>query len=203
MTLVPLKAELQQLQLEYDYAKFAYENQRWYYAIVVQQLISYISYLFSENEKLQIQLNSFLKDEAEKLELSDELQRADVVNMVTSECERTVVEPSGTQHKLCVQRTSPDAVLPRKMTKGSAGYDISSIENIIIPTYPENRKIIHTGIKVQFPSNMYGKIAARSSLAKMGINVLGGIIDNDYQGEILVIMINYSPLEYVIKKGDN
>ena len=36
MTLGPLKAELQQLQLEYDYAKFAYENQRWYYAIVVQ-----------------------------------------------------------------------------------------------------------------------------------------------------------------------
>ena len=109
---------------------------------------------FSENEKLQVQLNSFLKDEAEELEHSDELQRADAANMVTSECERTVVEPSGTQHKLCVQRISPDAVLPRKMTRGSTGYDISSIENITIPVYPENRRIIHTGIKVQFPSNI-------------------------------------------------
>ena len=36
MTWGPLKAELEQLQLEYDYAKFAYENQRWYYTIVVQ-----------------------------------------------------------------------------------------------------------------------------------------------------------------------
>ena len=59
-------------------------------------------------------MNSFLKDEAEELELSDELQRADAANMVTSECERTVVEPSGTQHKLCVQRTSLDAVMTKE-----------------------------------------------------------------------------------------
>ena len=47
---------------------------------------------------------------------------------------------------------------------------------------------MNTGIRVSLPENSYGSIRDKSSLASNGILTLGGVIDNDYTGEIIVIM---------------
>ena len=53
---------------------------------------------------------------------------------------------------------------------------------------------------MSLPENSYGSITDKSSLAAKGLLTLGGVIDNDYTGEIFVIMISLiEPIK--IKKG--
>ena len=50
---------------------------------------------------------------------------------------------------------------------------------------------------------MYGRVAPRSGLAlKNGIDVLAGVIDEDYRGELGVILINFGQTEKPIKIND-
>ena len=61
-------------------------------------------------------------------------------------------------------------------------------------------KKINTGIRISPPENSYGSIRDKSSLTAKGILTLGGVIDNDYTGEIIVIMTSLiEPIK--IKKG--
>ena len=43
-------------------------------------------------------------------------------------------------------------------------------------------------ICVSLPENSYGSIRDKSSLAAKGLLTLGGVTDNDYMGEIIIIM---------------
>ena len=53
---------------------------------------------------------------------------------------------------------------------------------------------------MSLPENSYGSIRDKSSLAAKGLLTLGGVIDNDYTGEIIVIMTSLiEPIK--IKKG--
>ena len=53
---------------------------------------------------------------------------------------------------------------------------------------------------MSLPENSYGAIRDKSSLAAKGLLTLGGVIDNDYTGEIIVIMTSLTePIK--IKKG--
>ena len=52
--------------------------------------------------------------------------------------------------------------------------------------------MIKTGLSWMIPSNTYGRIAPRSGLAwKNSINVGAGVIDEDYRGEVCVILFNH------------
>jgi dUTP pyrophosphatase len=52
------------------------------------------------------------------------------------------------------------------------------------------------------PVNRYGRIAPRSGLAvKYGIDVLAGVVDSDYRGEILVVLINHGKSPFKVEKG--
>ena len=91
-----------------------------------------------------------------------------------------------------------DAIIPTRASKKSAGLDLySSIDtNIEIGSI----KKINTGIRVSLPENSYGSITDKSSLAAKGLLTLGGVIDNDYTGEIITIMTSLiEPIK--IKKG--
>ena len=49
----------------------------------------------------------------------------------------------------------------------------------------------------------YARIAPRSGLAvKWGIDVMAGVVDSGYQGEVKVCLINHSEESYFIGKGD-
>jgi len=91
---------------------------------------------------------------------------------------------------------------PVQSTPGSAGWDIHSIEDIIIP--PTELRMIRTGFGIQLPRNYYVSILPRSSFGKKKIIVANspGIIDSDYTGEIMVMLYNLSNEFFYIKEGD-
>lgn len=88
-----------------------------------------------------------------------------------------------------VQLVHKDAACPQIATGGSAGYDLFAVEAGRIE--PGERQRIAMGIKMKIPAGHCGKICGRSGLAfKHGIQVLGGVIDSDYRGELWVILHN-------------
>ena len=98
-------------------------------------------------------------------------------------------------------KLDPEALLPVRQTEGSVGYDLHSIIDTEIP--PRSRKLISTGIKIKIPVGTYGRIAPRSSLAcKKFIDVGAGVIDNDYRGEIKVLLINNKDDIFEVRKND-
>ena len=91
-----------------------------------------------------------------------------------------------------------DAIIPTWVSKRSAGLDLYSSIDVNIDT--NSIKKVNTGIRVSLPENSYGSIRDKSSLAAKGILTLGGVIDNDYTGEIIVVMTSLiEPIK--IKKG--
>ena len=79
-----------------------------------------------------------------------------------------------------------DAIIPTRASKRSAGLDLYS--NIDVNIEVVSIKKINTGICISLPENSYGSIRDKSSLEAKGLLTLGGVIDNDYTGEIIVIM---------------
>jgi dUTP pyrophosphatase len=62
---------------------------------------------------------------------------------------------------------------------------------------------VPTGIAIRFPPGVYGRIAPRSSLAwRHRLDVGAGVVDPDYTGEIMVLLINNSEDVYIINYGD-
>ena len=79
-----------------------------------------------------------------------------------------------------------DAIIPTRASKGSTGLDLYSSVDVDIEVGSINK--INTGICISLPENSYGSMRDKSSLAAKGILTLGGVIDSDYTGEIIVIM---------------
>ena len=91
-----------------------------------------------------------------------------------------------------------NAIIPTRASKRSAGLDLYSSVDICIEV--GSIKKINTGRRVSLPENSYGPIRDNSSLANKGLFTLGGVIDNDYTGEIIIIMTSLiEPIK--IKQG--
>jgi dUTP pyrophosphatase len=92
--------------------------------------------------------------------------------------------------ELRVVRAHPDAVVPRRATAGAAGYDLFALASTTVAA--GGWTAAPTGIRVAIPPGHYGRIAPRSGLAvDYGIDVLAGVIDEDYRGELVVVLINH------------
>jgi dUTP pyrophosphatase len=97
-----------------------------------------------------------------------------------------------------------ELTLPKYETAGSAGMDLTASidEDIIIKS--GEIKLIKTGIAIALEKGFEAQIRPRSGLAlKNGITVLNtpGTIDSDYRGEICVILINHSKLDFIVSRG--
>ncbi len=93
------------------------------------------------------------------------------------------------------------AKIPSKATKTAAGFDVYALEKGCIA--PKMRLAIGTGVSVAIPRGWYGRIAPRSGLAhNFGIDVLAGVIDSDYRGEIKAILINHGSGDFSFEAGD-
>jgi dUTP pyrophosphatase len=104
---------------------------------------------------------------------------------------------------LKVKKLSFLAEIPAYQTEEAAGFDLHSIEDVVIA--PQERKLIATGLAFDIPAGYEIQIRPRSGLAyKHGITVLNtpGTIDSDYRGEIKVLLINHSNEEFEIKVGE-
>lgn len=102
------------------------------------------------------------------------------------------------------QAVKPEAVLPSYGSDKAIGLDLyACIESgfLVIPSGEWG--LLATGLAVAVPDGYYGRIAPRSGWAlKYGIDVLAGVIDSDYRGEIGVILINHSSGSFRVDHGD-
>lgn len=99
------------------------------------------------------------------------------------------------------QRIDPRAILPSRGSSEACGLDLYSIEDYSLGS--GQRVAVRTGLAVALPKSFYGRIAPRSGLAlKSGIDVLAGVIDSDYRGEIICLVINFGEYEFRINSGD-
>lgn len=93
------------------------------------------------------------------------------------------------------------AQLPTRGSQNAAGLDLFSAEETKIKA--GGRQPIRTGVSVEIPNGFYGRIAPRSGLAmEYGIDVLGGVIDSDYRGEIICLLINHGESDKPIIIGE-
>jgi len=101
-----------------------------------------------------------------------------------------------------VKKLSENATIPTQGTNFAAGYDLYAAEDAVVVC--GTRKLIKTNLSMEITPGYYGRIAPRSGLAyKNGIDVLAGVIDSDYRGDIGVILYNTDAnIDFNVKKGD-
>ena len=95
--------------------------------------------------------------------------------------------------------------LPKYETLLSAGMDLRAYLEDPIVLKPLQRALVKTGLFISLKPGYEAQVRPRSGLAlKKGISVLNspGTIDADYRGEIGVILINLSDLDFKIDSGD-
>ncbi|XP_005364452.2 deoxyuridine 5'-triphosphate nucleotidohydrolase, mitochondrial [Microtus ochrogaster] len=98
-------------------------------------------------------------------------------------------------------RLSEHATAPTRGSAGAAGYDLYSAYDYTIA--PMEKAVVKTDIQIAVPSGCYGRVAPRSGLAvKYFIDVGAGVIDEDYRGNVGVVLFNFGKEKFEVKKGD-
>ena len=97
-------------------------------------------------------------------------------------------------------KMSADAKILTRATEESVGLDLYSPADYIIP--PDGQLLVPTQIKLRVPLGYYGRLASKSSLAILHqLHVEAGVIDPDYTGEIMVLLINAASHVHNLAKG--
>ena len=100
-----------------------------------------------------------------------------------------------------VKKLSNNSTIPTRTNITDAGWDLYANENVII-TYKQ-RGTVSTGISIEMPDGYAGLIWPRSGLSvKSGLDVLAGVVDSGYRGEVKVCIYNTSEVDVEIKEGD-
>jgi dUTP pyrophosphatase len=102
-----------------------------------------------------------------------------------------------------VKKTHPDAIIPKRQTPGSSGFDLSSVEDVVIQ--PGQTKLVSTGLAFEMPLGRELQVRARSGMSlKTSLRIANGIgsIDADFRGTVQVIAWNSGDADLVIKKGE-
>ena len=116
----------------------------------------------------------------------------------------TTSTPSSSNDSTPIQfvKHHPDAILPSRATKASAGLDIATYQDIQIP--PGALIKASTGISVALPTNTCGRLLPRSgNTVKKQVDVKAGVIDADYTGELQVLLHNFGEQTQHFQAGDN
>lgn len=96
-------------------------------------------------------------------------------------------------------------LLPEYATPLSAGMDLRANLNEPVVLHPMERRLIPTGLHIALPEGYEAQIRPRSGLAlKHGITVLNtpGTVDADYRGEVGVLLVNLSQVDFVVNDGE-
>jgi dUTP pyrophosphatase len=98
-----------------------------------------------------------------------------------------------------------DLPLPAYQSVGAAGLDLVAAIEEAISLAPFQRAIVPTGLAIGLPQGFEGQVRPRSGLAaKHGVTVLNapGTVDEDYRGEIKVVLVNHGSEAFLIHRGD-
>ncbi|KAI8437654.1 hypothetical protein MSG28_011905 [Choristoneura fumiferana] len=109
--------------------------------------------------------------------------------------------PSEVQTTLKFTRLSEHAFPPVKGSDKAAGFDLKSAYDYVIPA--RGKGLVKTDLQIELPSGCYGRVAPRSGLAvKNFIDVGAGVIDEDYRGNVGVVLFNHGDQDFNVAKGD-
>ncbi|MDQ1610078.1 MAG: dUTP pyrophosphatase [Pyrinomonadaceae bacterium] len=98
-------------------------------------------------------------------------------------------------------RLHPAATLPTRGSEHAAGLDLYALEDVTLEA-GGGRAAVRTGLSVAIPQGFYGRVAPRSGLAvKHGLDVLAGVIDSDYRGELLCALVNHGRESLTLEAG--
>lgn len=98
-------------------------------------------------------------------------------------------------------KLSENATTPTRGSTKAAGYDLYSAYDYTIG--PLDKMIVKTDIQIAVPTGHYGRVAPRSGLAaKHFIDVGAGVVDEDYRGNVGVVLFNLGKEAFEVKKGD-
>ena len=98
-----------------------------------------------------------------------------------------------------------DLPLPAYMTPGAAGCDLPADLEAPITLGPLERELVPTGFAIALPPGFEAQVRPRSGLAlREGLTLLNapGTIDEDYRGEIKVILANLGNEPRTVRPGD-
>lgn len=109
--------------------------------------------------------------------------------------------------KLLIKKLKDNAVIPKRATAESAGYDLSACLDAPLTVHPGETVKVPTGIScaVEGIDSCVLLIYARSSTAtKKGLAPANcvGVVDSDYRGEVLVALRNHSAEDRVVEPGE-
>ena len=93
--------------------------------------------------------------------------------------------------------------LPAYETEGAVGLDLRAAEAVALT--PGARAAVPTGLAVALPPGHEGQVRPRSGLARRhGVTVLNapGTVDEDYRGEVMVLLVNLGDAPHAIERGD-
>ncbi|XP_059204025.1 deoxyuridine 5'-triphosphate nucleotidohydrolase, mitochondrial isoform X1 [Centropristis striata] len=120
-----------------------------------------------------------------------------------SPSKRAKIETKPAEQKpvLRFAKLSEHATTPTRGSSKAAGYDLYSAYDYTIG--PMDKAIVKTDIQIAVPHGCYGRVAPRSGLAaKHFIDVGAGVVDEDYRGNVGVVLFNFSKDTFDVKKGD-
>ena len=100
------------------------------------------------------------------------------------------------------KKTHPDAVLSKQAHDTDSGYDLTAVEERIIPA--KGFCVVPIGLTVAFITPDYWfRIEARGGLGfKHHLFPHFGIVDNGYRGDCGIKLYNFGDKDYKINKGD-
>ena len=102
-----------------------------------------------------------------------------------------------------VGQRGPPLDLPSYQTGGAAGLDLRADEGCTLA--PGERRLVPTGLALELPVGYEGQVRPRSGLAvRHGIGMVNapGTIDQDYRGEVGVVLVNLGRDRFDIRRGD-
>ena len=102
---------------------------------------------------------------------------------------------------LIVSKLSDIAIIPKRGSLYAAGLDLYTPTAGIVE--PGQRLLVKLDIAIELPQGTFGHILPRSGLAlKNGIHIGAGVIDEDYRGNVGVLLFNLGEEPYVFNVGD-
>uniref|UniRef100_A0A452HZW0 Deoxyuridine 5'-triphosphate nucleotidohydrolase n=1 Tax=Gopherus agassizii TaxID=38772 RepID=A0A452HZW0_9SAUR len=93
--------------------------------------------------------------------------------------------------RLRFAKLSENASAPSRGSARAAGYDLYSAYDYVIPAM--EKAIVKTDIQISLPSGCYGRVGKLAD---------SGVIDEDYRGNVGVVLFNFGKEDFEVKKGD-
>jgi deoxyuridine 5'-triphosphate nucleotidohydrolase len=114
----------------------------------------------------------------------------------------SIIDPEAFQPpRLRIKKVHPDARTPSLGSEDAAGLDLCTVDSVDIPA--GKRALLKTGLSMAIPPGLVGLIWPRSKLAaKHGLDVLAGVVDADYRGEVMISLLNTGDKTVELRKGD-